>query len=163
MSKEIVLAKGRKPSLALSQAARHAEVFLQPETNALREDAAIVPIGDRILVRRVSDTTRTVSGIQLPDVSKQKAGFGVVIACGQGRYNMNGQLIPLRVSAGAVVCFGCFAGTDVYLSGVGNEDGKCLLLREEELFFVVMQNVEAQNIAAEADPDITPLTAESRQ
>jgi len=164
MSKEIVLTKGRtaKTSLALSQAAAHAEILIQPETNALRDDAAIVPIGDRILVRRVSDTIRTVSGIQLPDMAKEKAGFGVVIAAGQGRYNLNGQLIPLRVSAGAVICFGRFAGTDVFLSGAHNEDGKCVLLREEEVFFVVMDNSTAKEIADNADPEITPLTAEAR-
>jgi chaperonin GroES len=150
----------RRRSVSLAEAPQIAARLIENETHALKESSAIVPIGDRLIVRRISDAAKSTGGIILPPIAKEKAGYGVVIAAGQGRYNINGMLIPLRVQSGAVVCFGKYSGTEVELSGVGNEDGKCLLLREEEIFFVVMEDPEAQAIRENADPPIVPLHGE---
>lgn len=139
----------------IKDAPQRAEKFLDTTTHALKEGSAIVPVGDRILVRRIPDAVNTAGSIVLPEIGRTKAGYGVVVAAGQGRFNLAGQLIPLRVQAGAIVCFGKYAGTDVNVLGVHNEDGACVIIREEEVFYVVMGTESAARIAANADPRVS--------
>jgi chaperonin GroES len=139
----------------IATAPKRAEALIDSEHHGLKDDAAIVPIGDRLIVRKIAPNTKTHSGLHLPDLGQQEAGYGVVVATGQGRYNIVGQLIPLRVSSGAVICFGKYAGTKLALLGFGNADGECVSLREEEVFFIVTTKAEAARIAALADPAIS--------
>lgn len=138
----------------IATAPKRAEALIDSENHGLKADAAIVPIGDRLIVRKISPNTKTYGGLHLPDLGQQEAGYGVVVAAGQGRYNIVGQLIPLRVRNGAVICFGKYAGTKIALLGFGNADGECVSLREEEVFFVVTTKAEAARIANLADPAI---------
>lgn len=144
-------------ALSIKEAPRKAEVFLDVETNGLRDDSAFVPMGDRILVRRVPEAVKAVGGIHLPDTGKTPAAFGVVVGVGQGRYSMIGTLIPVRVRVGAVVMFGKYAGTDVQIFGLGAEEGKCVSLREEEIMGVIMSRQEAEENCRESDPEIVPV------
>jgi chaperonin GroES len=140
--------------LSIRSAPERAELVLDKETNSLKDDAVFVPMGDRILVRRIDEAVRTMGGIRLPDTGKTPAAFGVVVGVGQGRYNLVGQLIPIRVQVGAVVMFGKYAGTDVEIFGVGAKDGRCVNLREEEIMGVIMSKDQAAKLMAEADPEI---------
>jgi chaperonin GroES len=142
----------------IASAPKRAEALIDTSTHALKSDTAIVPIGDRLIVRKIPKMETTYGGLVLPDLGKQEAGYGVVVAAGQGRFNIAGQLIPVRVSPGAVVCFGKYAGTNLQLLGLGNEEGECISLREEEIFFVVTTKDEAARIAAQAHPPIVPAT-----
>jgi chaperonin GroES len=143
----------------IASAPQRAEALIDSENHGLKADAAIVPIGDRLIVRKISPNTKTYSGLILPDLGQQEAGYGVVVACGQGRYNIVGQLIPLRIDPGAVICFGKYAGTKLALLGFGNQDGECVSLREEEVFFVVTTKAEAERVAARARPPIAIAAA----
>jgi chaperonin GroES len=146
----------RKPATALTirEAPKVAEQFLDIETHGLKDDAAIAMNGDRVLVRKLPPVTKTYGGLVLPDIGKAEAGYGVIIALGQGRYNIVGQLIPLRYYAGAVVCFGKYAGTNVGVLGFGNQEGECVVMREEEIWYAVMSKADAQKIAELADPQV---------
>ena len=144
--------------LAIREAPQRAELFIDKETNALKDEAAFVPMGDRILVRRVPEAVKAVGGIHLPDTGKTPAAFGVVVGVGQGRYSMLGALIPPRVSKGAVVMFGKYAGTDIQIFGLGAEEGKCVSLREEEIMGVIMAKEDAEKMALVADPEVTPVS-----
>jgi len=141
----------------LFRAPQRAAAFLDEATHSLKDDAAIVMNSDRLLVRKLAPVTKTYGGLLLPDVGKSEAGYGVVVAAGQGRYNIVGQLIPLRIQAGAVVCFGKYAGTNCAVLGYGNQEGECVILREEEVFYAVMSRADAANMAAEGHPTVAPL------
>ncbi len=145
----------------VAKAPARAEQFLDTATHALKDDAAIVMGGDRLLVRKLPQITKTYGGLVLPDLGRSEAGYGVVVAAGQGRYNIAGQLVPMRFQAGAIVCFGKYAGTNCQVLGFGNQEGECVVLREEEVFYAVMSRKDAATIAAKADPRITPMTTES--
>ena len=149
----------RKPATALSirEAPKIAEQFLDSETHGLKDDAAIVMNGDRMLIRKIPAASKTYGGLVLPDLGKSEAGYGVIIAVGQGRYNIVGQLIPLRFHSGAGVCFGKYAGTNVGVLGFGNQEGECVTMREEEIWYAVMSKEDAQKMSDLADPQITPL------
>lgn len=141
--------------LAIREADKKAEAVLDVKSNALRDDAVFVPMGDRITVKRIPEAELSAYGLSLPQTGKTPAAFGVVVGVGQGRYNLVGQLIPCRVQKGAVVMFGQYAGTDVPMFGVGSRKEELLILREEEIFGVIMSAEDyAKVIAANPDPEI---------
>lgn len=144
--------------LSIREAPRRADLVLDKDTNAIKDNSVFVPMGDRILVRRIDEAIRTIGGITLPDTGKTPPAFGVVVGVGQGRYSLMGSLIPPRVQVGAVVMFGKYAGTDIELYGVGAKDGKCVNLREEEIMGVIMSAEDAQRVCADADPQITAIS-----
>lgn len=141
--------------LQIKDAPKRAEEFIDPLSNALRDDSVFVPMGDRVLARRIPEAVKTVGGIQLPDSGKTPAAFGVVVGVGQGRYNIGGVLIPVRVDVGAVIMFGKYAGTDIKLFGLGVEEGNCVSLREEEIMGVIMAK---DSVPANTDPEVTPVS-----
>lgn len=140
--------------LEIKDAAAQAEAVLDTKSNALRDDAVFVPMGDRVTVKRIEEAEFSLLGITVPGTAKTPPAFGVVVGVGQGRYNLVGQLIPLRVRAGAVVMFGKYAGTDAPIFGVGGKDRQLLILREEEIFGVIMSKEDYERVRVEADPEI---------
>jgi chaperonin GroES len=146
--------------LEIKHAAKKAEAVLDTRTNALREDAVAVPLGDRVNVKRIAEAELSANGISVPDSAKSKAAFGVVVGVGQGRYNLVGQLIPLRIRVGAVVMFGRYAGTDLPLFGIANKNAEPLLcLREEEIMQVIMTQADYEKVREQADPEIVGVSA----
>jgi len=141
--------------LAIKDAAKAAETVLDPKSHALLDDAVAVPLGDRVTVKRIPEVELSAAGIVIPQSGKQPPSFGVVVGIGQGRYNLVGQLIPIRLQVGAVVMFGKYAGTDLPLFGVANKNAEPLLcLREEEIMLVLMSKEEYLARVQNADPEI---------
>jgi chaperonin GroES len=138
--------------LAIQDAEKKAEAVLDTRSNALKEDSVFMPLGDRVAVKRIPDAELSTHGILLPNIGSTPPAFGVVIGVVQGRYNLVGQLIPLRVQVGAVVMFGKYAGSPLPL--FGTDSGDLLSLREEELMGVIMSKEQAARMMADADPEI---------
>ena len=64
----------------------------------------LVPLLDRLLVRKVEVATKSKGGILLPDSGKAKALEGVVVAAGPGgRSPTDGSVVPMTVKAGDTV------------------------------------------------------------
>lgn len=141
--------------LAIKDAAKKAETVLDLSTHVLKDDAVAVPLGDRVTVKRIPDVELSAHGIVIPESGKQPPSFGVVVGVGQGRYNLVGQLVPIRLQVGAVVMFGKYAGTDLPLFGVAHKNAEPLLcLREEEIMLVLMSKDEYERVRAQSDPEI---------
>lgn len=88
----------------------------------------IRPIGDRILVKPVTEEEVTKSGIVLPDtVDKEKKAEGEIAALGQGE-----KLAKLNLAAGQKVLFGKYAGEEVK---VENQEYK--ILNHDDVLAVV--------------------------
>ena len=162
--KALDLIQTPRPATAISikDAPRVAEQFVDAENHGLKDDAAIVCVGDRLLIRKLPPASKTYGGLVLPDLGKSEAAYGVVVAAGQGRYNIAGQLIPLRVMQGAVVCMGKYAGTNCAVLGYGNQEGECVVVREEEIFYVVTTKETAALMAAKGNPKVEPLIPETK-
>ncbi|MBR1486461.1 MAG: co-chaperone GroES [Synergistaceae bacterium] len=75
------------------------------------------PLGDRIVVKVLSEEKTTKSGIVLPDTAKEKPTEGEVIAVGTGKILDNGTKQPVEVKVGDRVIFSKYAGTEVKLDG----------------------------------------------
>lgn len=89
----------------------------------------IRPLGDRIVVRRVTADERTPGGIIVPDAAREKPIEGEVVAVGPGRITEHGQRIEPDVKVGDRVLFGKYGGTEVKIDGEER-----LILREDEIF-----------------------------
>jgi chaperonin GroES len=146
--------------LAIKDAAAKAEAVLDTRANALKDDSVFVPMGDRVTVKRIADAELSAHGLYLPDTGKTPPAFGVVVGVGQGRYNLVGQLVPIRVGVGAVVMFGKYAGSDIPLFGVGGKETRDIVsLREEEIMGVVMAKADYEKLREQADPEIVGVSA----
>ena len=83
------------------------------------------PLGDRVLVKRVEEETKTKGGIIIPDTAKEKPQEGEVVAVGPGARNDKGDIVALDVKAGDRILFGKWSGTEVKV------DGQDLLIMKE--------------------------------
>jgi len=88
----------------------------------------IVPIGDRVVVRRADAESTTAGGIVLPDSAKDKPQRGEVVAVGDGHVNSLGEKIALTVKEGDRVIFSSYAGDEISL-----DDEDFLLMRESDI------------------------------
>ena len=78
----------------------------------------IKPLEDRIVVRALDAEQTTASGLVIPDTAKEKPQEGEVLAVGPGRFNESGdKRVPLDISAGDVVVFSKYGGTEVKYGG----------------------------------------------
>lgn len=79
---------------------------------------AVKPLGDRVLVERIEEEVqKTAGGIIIPDTAKEKPQRGKVIAVGEGRKDENGKRIAMDVTAGDMIIFGKYAGSEVKVDG----------------------------------------------
>jgi chaperonin GroES len=90
------------------------------------------PLGDRVLVKRVEEETKTKGGIIIPDTAKEKPQEGEVISTGPGARDDNGKVVPLDVKAGDRILFGKWSGTEVKVDG---ED--LLIMKESDVLGVI--------------------------
>ena len=77
----------------------------------------LVPIADRVLVKRVEHKTQTAGGIYLP--TEQKVNEADVVAVGPGATDESGKLIPMEVAVGDSVLLPEYGATAV---NIGEEE-----------------------------------------
>ena len=92
----------------------------------------IKPLEDRVLVQPLEAEQTTASGLVIPDTAKEKPQEGKVIATGPGRFNDNGDRVPLDVAVNDVVIFSKYGGTEVKYDGQ-----EYLLLNARDILAVV--------------------------
>lgn len=88
----------------------------------------IMPLGDRVVLKRADATATTAGGIVLPDSAQDKPQRGEVVAVGDGHINDKGERVALTVKEGDKVIFSSYAGDEI---SVGDDD--FLLLRESDI------------------------------
>jgi chaperonin GroES len=86
------------------------------------------PLGDRLIVQVVEEEETTASGIVLPDTAKEKPQRGKVVAVGDGKFDDDGDRIPIDVAEGDEVLYSKYGGTEIVVEG---ED--LLVLRESDV------------------------------
>ena len=91
----------------------------------------ILPLQDRLVVKRLEEEDMTKGGIVIPDSAKEKPQQGKVLAVGPGKFDTNGKRIEPEVKVDDTVLFAKYAGTEIEL------DEKLVILREEEILGVI--------------------------
>ncbi len=89
----------------------------------------IRPLLDRVLVKRLAHEEKTAGGIIIPDVAKEKAQTGKVVAIGTGKVLENGTVQQMQVKVGDVVFLPKYAGTEA--------DKDHIIIKEEEILGIV--------------------------
>ena len=77
----------------------------------------IKPLEDRLVVKPLEAEQTTASGLVIPDTAKEKPQEGEVVAVGPGRFDDNGNRVPLDVSIGDKVIYSKYGGTEVKYAG----------------------------------------------
>jgi len=92
----------------------------------------IVPLQDRVLVKRIEEEEQTKGGIIIPDTAKEKPIEGKVVAVGKGKVKEDGTVMPLDVKAGDKVLFSKYAGTEIKIEGEEH-----LIMREDDILGII--------------------------
>ena len=95
---------------------------------ATKKKSRLVPLGDRVVLKREDAESTTTGGIVLPDSAQDKPQRGSVISVGDGYTKDDGTKTPLTVKEGDRVLFSSYAGEEISLG-----DEEYLLLRESDI------------------------------
>ena len=88
----------------------------------------IVPIRDKIVVKKIEDEAKTKGGLTLPDGSIERPTKGEVIAVGEGRLTDDGKVLPMVVKKGDIVIYPKYSGFPIKVDAE-----EYLILKEEEV------------------------------
>lgn len=88
----------------------------------------VLPLYDRVLLKRLEEKEVKRGGIIIPDTAKEKPQEAEVIEAGKGRVNDEGKVVPLEVKKGDRVLIGKYSGTEVTIDGVEH-----IIVREDEI------------------------------
>ena len=121
---------------------REAEFFIQGERYSLihEEQSAyalllgdsVIPLRDRVVVKRAESSNTTRGGLYIPDAAIPKNQEGIVVLAGSGKWNFYGERVPMEVGVGDRVLFGKAAGSEFKMGGVEH-----IMLSEKELLAVL--------------------------
>jgi chaperonin GroES len=93
----------------------------------------VVPIADKVVVKRVSADQTTAGGIVLPDSAQEKPKQGRVLSVGEGVRLKDGSRADVQISEGDRVLFSSYAGTEIEV------DGEELLIMNEADILAIMK------------------------
>ncbi|MFV1967393.1 MAG: co-chaperone GroES [Pirellulaceae bacterium] len=92
----------------------------------------VVPLGDKVVVKRLEADEKSSGGIVLPDSAKEKPREGRVLSVGDGKMLSNGERGPHQVSEGDRVLFSHYAGSEVIV-----DEEEMLIMGEEDILAVL--------------------------
>lgn len=93
----------------------------------------VIPLGDKVVVKRLEAEQTTAGGIVLPDGAQAKSQQGKVLSVGDGRALANGSRMAHQVSEGDRVLFDRYAGSELTV------DGQQLLIMAESEIIAVLE------------------------
>ena len=92
----------------------------------------VIPLGDKVVVKRLESEARTAGGIVLPDAAKEKPQQGRVLSVGDGRLLKDGSRTSPEVQEGDRVLFSTWAGTEIKVAGE-----EVLILKEDDILAIM--------------------------
>ena len=92
----------------------------------------VVPLNDKIVVKRLEAEDKTAGGIVLPDTAKEQPKRGKVLSVGEGKRLDSGERSPVKVKKGDEVIFASYAGTEIKLDGE-----ELMIMSEDDVLAVV--------------------------
>ncbi len=92
----------------------------------------VVPLGDKVVVRRMEAEEVTAGGIVLPDSAREKPQQGRVLSVGDGLLMPDGTRAQNQVSDGDRVLFSSYSGSEVIVN-----DETLLIMSEDEILAIL--------------------------
>jgi len=93
----------------------------------------VVPLGDKVVVRRLDAEATTAGGIVLPDSAQEKPQQGRVLSVGDGKRLKGGVRAECQVREGDRILFSTYAGSEFQV------DGEPLLIMTEDDILAVLE------------------------
>ena len=91
----------------------------------------LVPLFDRVVLKKLVAEETTASGIVLPGAAKEKPQHAEVISVGPGGV-VDGKEVTMQVKTGQKVIYSKYAGTEVKLDGE-----EYIIVRQSDILAVV--------------------------
>lgn len=92
------------------------------------------PLSNHIFIEPLEEEKTTKSGIVIPDsAEKEKPIKGKVLAVGPGKFNEDGERIPMSVKVGDTVLFKKYGPDEIEI------DGKKYLVGDEEDILAIVE------------------------
>lgn len=92
----------------------------------------LVPLGEKVVIKRLEAEEQTAGGIVLPDIAQKRPQQGRVLSVGDGRLLADGSRAAHQVSEGDRVLFNRYAGAEVVVDGE-----ELLIMDEGEILAVI--------------------------
>jgi chaperonin GroES len=92
----------------------------------------VVPLNDKLVVKRLEAEEKTAGGIVLPDTAKEKPRQGKVLSLGDGKLLDDGSRAKFQVKEGDRVLFSSYGGQEVTVDGE-----EYLIMTEDDILAVV--------------------------
>ena len=92
----------------------------------------VIPLNDKILVKRVEAEEKTAGGILLPDTAKEKPRQGKILSLGDGKLMESGKRAAFQVKEGDRVLFSAYAGNEVSVDG-----DEYLIMSEDDILAII--------------------------
>jgi chaperonin GroES len=95
---------------------------------------SVKPLADRVLVKAITESETTKSGIVIPEtVEKERPEKGEVIAVGPGKTLDNGNVKPMTVKVGDKIVFKKYGPDEI------KADGEELLILDESDILAIIE------------------------
>lgn len=91
----------------------------------------IVPMQDKILVKRADAPTMSKGGIIIPEIAQEELHYGTVVAAGPGKVQANGRRAEMSVEPGDKIYFTKNAVIDVMHDGAEH-----LMMKEDRVLLI---------------------------
>ncbi len=91
----------------------------------------LVPLGDRVVLKKIIAEETTKSGIVLPGSEKEKPQMAEVVAVGPGGV-VDGKTVTMEVQPGDQVVYAKYAGTEIEV-----EDEKYMIIKQDDILAIL--------------------------
>lgn len=91
----------------------------------------LVPLGDRVVLKKIIAEETTKSGIVLPGSEKEKPQMAEVVAVGSGGV-VDGKTVTMEVQPGDQVVYAKYAGTEIEV-----EDEKYMIIKQDDILAIL--------------------------
>ncbi|MCH5375299.1 MAG: co-chaperone GroES [Planctomycetes bacterium] len=92
----------------------------------------VVPLGDKVAVKRIEADETTAGGILLPDSAREKPQEGRILSVGDGRLLADGTRTSHQVREGDRVLFSQWAGTEIVV-----DKEEVLIMNEDDILAIL--------------------------
>ena len=92
----------------------------------------LVPLGEKVIVKRLEAEETTAGGIVLPETAKERPQQGRVLSVGDGRLLADGTRVEPQIVEGDRVLFASYGGEEVDVNGE-----ELLIISEDEILAVL--------------------------
>ena len=103
-----------------------------PPTRAVQAARRLIPLLDRVLVKRIEPPTKSIGGVLLPESSQTKLNQGIVLSVGPGRRDADGKLIAMDLKKDDTVLLPQYGGNEVTI-----EEEELVLFRADDILGVL--------------------------